>query len=67
MGFAYAKTAAAEDLVFVSATFEGTRDDPAAIRARMDKLVTDREASQRSRPAPAVRPSRTRRDKRPGR
>jgi len=46
MGFTYRHTAAPEDLIFVSATFEGTRDDPAAIRARMDKLVADREASQ---------------------
>ncbi|MEI9888479.1 MAG: UDP-N-acetylmuramate dehydrogenase [Rhizomicrobium sp.] len=46
MGFTYRHSAVAEDLIFVGATFEGTRDDPAAIRARMDKLVTDREASQ---------------------
>jgi len=46
MGFAYRKSATPEDLIFVEAVFEGTRDDPAAIRARMDKLVADREASQ---------------------
>ena len=46
MGFTYRNTAAPEDLIFVSATFEGTRDDPAAVRARMDKLMADREASQ---------------------
>lgn len=46
MGFTYRHTAAPEDLIFVGAVFEGTRDDPATIRARMDKLVTDREASQ---------------------
>ncbi len=46
MGFSYRKTLGPDDLIFVSAVFEGTRDDPAAIRARMDKLVADREASQ---------------------
>jgi UDP-N-acetylmuramate dehydrogenase len=46
MGFAYRKSAAPEDFIFVEATFEGTRDNPAAIRSRMDKLVADREASQ---------------------
>jgi UDP-N-acetylmuramate dehydrogenase len=46
MGFSYRKTQAADDLIFVSAVFEGSSDDPAAIRARMDKLVADREASQ---------------------
>ena len=46
MGFTYRHTAAAGDLIFVSAMFEGTRDDPAMVRARMDKLVIDREASQ---------------------
>jgi UDP-N-acetylmuramate dehydrogenase len=46
MGFTYRHTDAPEDLIFVEAVFEGTRDDPAAIRARMDKLVNDREASQ---------------------
>ena len=46
MGFTYRHTAAPDDLIFVSAVFEGTRDDPHLIRARMDKLVVDREASQ---------------------
>ncbi|MBS0470680.1 MAG: UDP-N-acetylmuramate dehydrogenase [Proteobacteria bacterium] len=46
MGFTYRHTDAPEDLIFVEAVFEGTRDDPAAIRARMEKLVSDREASQ---------------------
>ncbi|HEY4943614.1 MAG TPA: UDP-N-acetylmuramate dehydrogenase [Rhizomicrobium sp.] len=46
MGFAYRKTQAGDDLIFVSAVFDGRRDDPAAVRARMDKLVADREASQ---------------------
>ena len=46
MGFSYRKTQAADDLIFVEAVFEGTRDEPHLIRARMDKLVADREASQ---------------------
>lgn len=48
MGFEYrkARAAAGEDLIFVEAVFEGTRDEPAAIRARMDELSANREASQ---------------------
>ncbi len=46
MGFVYRKTAVPEDFVFVEAVFEGTKDDPAAIRARMNALVEQREASQ---------------------
>jgi UDP-N-acetylmuramate dehydrogenase len=46
MNFVYRKSQLPEDFIFVSATFEGSRDDPAAVRARMDKLMADREASQ---------------------
>lgn len=47
MGFEYRKAAGAgEDLIFVEAVFEGTRDEPAAIRARMEELSANREASQ---------------------
>jgi UDP-N-acetylmuramate dehydrogenase len=47
MGFEYRKArGAGEDLIFVEAVFEGTRDEPAAIRARMDQLSANREASQ---------------------
>jgi UDP-N-acetylmuramate dehydrogenase len=46
MGFVYRKAQVPDDLIFVSATFEGMRDEPDAIRARMNKLVEDREASQ---------------------
>ena len=46
MGFAYRKAQVPDDLIFVSAVFAGVRDDPNAIRARMDKLLADREASQ---------------------
>jgi len=46
MDFSYRKTKVPDDFIFVGAVFEGTRDAPAAIRARMEKLVADREASQ---------------------
>jgi UDP-N-acetylmuramate dehydrogenase len=46
MRFAYRKAQVPDDLIFVSAVFEGRRDDAAAIRTRMNKLVEDREASQ---------------------
>ena len=46
MGFVYRKAQVPEDLIFVEALFQGTADAPAAIRARMDKLSADREASQ---------------------
>jgi UDP-N-acetylmuramate dehydrogenase len=48
MGFTYRKSAAAGrgDLVFTGALFEGERDDPAAITARMDAITARREASQ---------------------
>lgn len=47
MGFEYRKArGAGEDLIFVEAVFAGTRDEPAAIRARMEELSANREASQ---------------------
>ncbi|MEI9887554.1 MAG: hypothetical protein WDN08_13850 [Rhizomicrobium sp.] len=46
MGFAYRRSSVPDDMIFVAAVFEGTADDPAAIRARMDRLMADREASQ---------------------
>ena len=46
MGFSYRKTAARDDLIFVEAVFEGTRDAPDAIKARMEDLAANREASQ---------------------
>jgi len=47
MAFEYRKArGAAEVLIFVEAVFEGVRDEPAAIRARMDELSANREASQ---------------------
>jgi UDP-N-acetylmuramate dehydrogenase len=48
MGFEYRKArgVASEDLIFVEAVFEGAGDEPAAIRARMEELSANREASQ---------------------
>jgi UDP-N-acetylmuramate dehydrogenase len=47
MGFEYRKArGAADDLIVIEAVFEGSKDDPAAIRARMRELSANREASQ---------------------
>jgi UDP-N-acetylmuramate dehydrogenase len=47
MAFEYRKArGAAEELIFVEAVFEGQKDEPAVIRARMEELSANREASQ---------------------
>ena len=47
MDFAYRKAQGARDgLIFIEAVFEGGSGDPAAIRARMEELSANREASQ---------------------
>jgi UDP-N-acetylmuramate dehydrogenase len=46
MGFAYRKAQVPAELIFVEAVFEGTKDDPAAVRARMETLVEQRESTQ---------------------
>jgi UDP-N-acetylmuramate dehydrogenase len=46
MGFVYRKSSVPEDFIFVEAVFEGTRDDAAAVRARMDALLAQRESAQ---------------------
>ncbi|MDB5733517.1 MAG: UDP-N-acetylenolpyruvoylglucosamine reductase [Alphaproteobacteria bacterium] len=47
MAFEYRKArGASDDLIFVEAVFEGTADEPVAIRARMEDLSANREASQ---------------------
>jgi UDP-N-acetylmuramate dehydrogenase len=47
MDFAYRKAQGARDgLIFVEAVFEGVPGEPAAIRARMETLSANREASQ---------------------
>ncbi len=47
MAFEYRKApGASDDLIFVEAVFAGRKDEPAAIRARMEELSANREASQ---------------------
>lgn len=46
MGFTYRHTIVADDLIFVSARFEGSKGDPTQILARMDAITERREASQ---------------------
>ena len=47
MDFSYRKAQGARDgLILIEAVFEGRKDEPAAIRARMEKLSANREASQ---------------------
>ncbi len=46
MAFVYRKTGVRDELIFIEAVFEGTPDTPDAIRARMEALVAQREATQ---------------------
>ncbi len=46
MGFIYRKAQVPDDFIFVEAVFEGVKDDPAAVRARMGALVEQRESTQ---------------------
>ena len=46
MNFVYRKACVPEDFIFVEAVFEGAKDEPAAIRERMEKLVQQRESTQ---------------------
>ena len=46
LGYSYRHCSAPDDLVFVSATYQGTADDPAAITARMEAITVKREGSQ---------------------
>jgi UDP-N-acetylmuramate dehydrogenase len=46
MGFVYRKSAVPEDCIFVEAVFEGVADDAAAVKARMNVLVEQRENTQ---------------------
>jgi UDP-N-acetylmuramate dehydrogenase len=45
-GFAYRSNALGEDLIFLDATFQGHRGDPAEIEVRMTAITAQREASQ---------------------
>jgi UDP-N-acetylmuramate dehydrogenase len=44
--FGYRHTEAPEDLIFIEALFEGTKDEPAAILERIEALKARREATQ---------------------
>ncbi|MBV9572089.1 MAG: UDP-N-acetylmuramate dehydrogenase [Alphaproteobacteria bacterium] len=46
MAFAYRRTGAAEDIVFVEATLRGEAEDAKEVRARMNALVEQRESTQ---------------------
>ena len=46
MQFVYRNTAVRDELIFIEALFEGTVDNPDAIRARMEELSANREAAQ---------------------
>jgi UDP-N-acetylmuramate dehydrogenase len=46
MAFAYRKSNVPADFIFVDAVFEGSADEPAAVKARMDELLARREESQ---------------------
>src|SRR5437763_7819727 len=46
MGFTYRHCGVPEDVIFTQAVFEGTRGDPAAIAAEMDKITAARETTQ---------------------
>jgi UDP-N-acetylmuramate dehydrogenase len=46
LGFTYRHSAAADDLIFTDAFYQGTPADPAAIKAEMDAVEAHREAAQ---------------------
>jgi UDP-N-acetylmuramate dehydrogenase len=46
VSFVYRKAQVPDDLIFVEAVFEGVKDDPAAVKARMEALVEQRESTQ---------------------
>lgn len=46
MAFRYRHSGASEDLIFVEGVLRGCKDDPEAVRARMNALVEAREATQ---------------------
>jgi UDP-N-acetylmuramate dehydrogenase len=46
MGFEYRKSNVPADLIFVEAVFEGSPDEPVAVKTRMEELLARREESQ---------------------
>jgi UDP-N-acetylmuramate dehydrogenase len=45
-GYTYRHSEAPEDVIWVEATYRGTRDDPAAVQARIDEITSRREQTQ---------------------
>jgi UDP-N-acetylmuramate dehydrogenase len=46
MGFSYRHSGAPEDVIFTRAVFQGRPGDPAVIKAEMERITAEREASQ---------------------
>ena len=46
MGFSYRHSGAPDDVIFTRAVFQGRPGDPAAIKAEMERITAEREASQ---------------------
>jgi UDP-N-acetylmuramate dehydrogenase len=46
MNFTYRKAQVPDDLIFLEALFQGVKDDPAIVKARMGALVEQRESTQ---------------------
>jgi UDP-N-acetylmuramate dehydrogenase len=46
MGFSYRHSEAPSDVIFTRAVFQGRRGDPDAIKAEMERITAEREASQ---------------------
>ena len=46
MGFSYRHSEAPEDVIFTRAVFQGRRGDPETIKAEMERITREREASQ---------------------
>ncbi len=45
-GFTYRHSEISPDIIWMQATFRGTRDDPAAVQARIDEITARRETTQ---------------------
>ncbi len=46
MAFSYRRAAGAGEVIFTSAAFQGAREDPTEVRARMDEITLSRENAQ---------------------
>jgi UDP-N-acetylmuramate dehydrogenase len=45
-GYVYRHSHAPDDIIWVEATYQGRRDDPEAVKARIEEITTRREATQ---------------------